>query len=322
MGTRDMIDLMLLGTGAMVPLPDRPLSALQLRYNGSLVLFDCGEGTQVQMRRSHWGFRALAAICLSHLHADHVAGLPGLLHTVANAGRTEPLHIYGPPGTDIVVDGLRVIAAWLPYQVTVHELADGARFDVLPGLHALVREGEHRIPCFGWRLGVDRAPAFDPVRAEALGVPRPFWSRLQRGEWVEVEGRLVDPAQALGEPRKGVSFAFVTDTRPTDAIQELVRGVDLLVCESTYGRDEDAEKAARRGHMTMREACRIASDAGAGALWLTHFGGTIDNPGDLAGPARSLFPNTTIGYPGLACTVSFDRGYHEQSSNESPATFP
>jgi ribonuclease Z len=319
MGTCEMIDLMLLGTGAMVPLPERPLSALQLRFNGSLVLFDCGEGTQVQMRRFHWGFRALAAICLSHLHADHVAGLPGLLHTVANAGRTEPLHIYGPPGTGVVVSGLRVIASWLPFEVVVHEIEDGDRFELLPGLDAHVREGEHRIPCFGWKLSVDRAPAFDPVRAVSLEIPRTFWSRLQRGESVEVGGTVVGPDEVLAKRRQGVSFAFVTDTRSTHAITELVRDVDLLVCESTFGRDEDAEKAARRGHMTMREACQLASNAGAGALWLTHFGGTIEKPGALTIPARRLFPNVTIGYPGLAGTVSFDRGYHKQPGQEAPA---
>lgn len=313
-----MIDMMLLGNGAMVPLPDRPLSALQLRFNGSLVLFDCGEATQIQMRRFHWGFRALSAICFSHLHADHVAGLPGLLHTVANAGRTEPIHIYGPPGTAIVVSGLRVIAAWLPFDVVIHEIADGDRFEVLPRLRALVREGEHRVPCFGWRLEVDRAPAFDPARATALGVPRTSWSILQRGESVDVDGRLIQPAQVLGEPRKGVSFAFVTDTRPTDGIQELVQEVDLLVCESTFGKDEDADKAARRGHMTMRQACQLATDSQVGALWLTHFGGTIENPADLSGPARALFPNSTIGRPGLTGTVSFDRGYHEQPDQEPP----
>jgi ribonuclease Z len=313
-----MIDLMVLGTGAMLPLPERPLSALQLRFNGSLVLFDCGEGTQVQMRRFHWGFRALSAICLSHLHADHVAGLPGLLHTVANAGRTEPLHIYGPPGTHVVVNGLRVIAAWLPFDVMVHEIADNDRFEIVPGLAAQVREGEHRVPCFGWRLNVDRAPAFDPVKAVALGIPRTLWSRLQQGNSVNVGERLVGPDEVLGELRKGVSFAFVTDTRPTEPIQQLVEDVDLLVCESTFGSDDDAEKAARRGHMTMGQACSLASRARAGALWLTHFGGTIERPEALTDPARSLFPPTTIGYPGLNGTLSFDRGYHEQPDPGSP----
>lgn len=304
-----MIDLILLGTGAMVPLPDRPLSSLLMRCGGSLTLFDCGEGTQVQMRTFHWGFQRLDAICLSHLHADHVAGLPGLLHTVANAGRIEPMHVYGPVGTEAVVAGLRVIARHLPFEVIVRELADGDRFELHGGLRGLVCEADHRIECLAYRLDLDRAPAFDPGRAEALGVPRPSWSVLQRGEAVTVEGRTVQPGQVLGEPRAGVSFAFVTDTRPTGAISDLVKGVDLLVSEATYASDDDAPDAARHGHMTLRQACGIANEAGVGTLWLTHFSGRIANPLDHLEDARAVFPRAEIGVPGLSARLAFGARY-------------
>jgi len=300
-----MIDLLLLGNGAMVPLPNRPLSALLMRINGSLVLFDCGEGTQVQMRKFHWGFRNLDAICLSHLHADHVAGLPGLFHTVANAGRTEPMHIYGPTGTIAVVQGLRVIADWLPYDMVMHELDDGDTFELLPGVRAGVRLGLHRIPCLGWRIAVDRAPAFLPAQARELGVPQTEWSRLQRGEVVTLGDVTVAPADVMGPPRRGVAFGFVTDTRVTPELRELVDGVDLLVCESTYGLVDDAEKAKEWGHMTLNQACGFGSEANVGGLWLTHFGGTIDDPALLAPAARALFPATTIGQPGLTTTLAF-----------------
>ncbi|MBA2469879.1 MAG: ribonuclease Z, partial [Chloroflexia bacterium] len=234
-----MIDLLLLGTGAMVPLPDRPLSSLLVRCGGSLTLFDCGEGTQVQMRKYHWGFRRLDVICLSHLHADHVAGLPGLLHTVANAGRTQPMHIYGPRGTRAVVEGLRTIAVWLPYTVEVHELEDGDRVEMFGGVRATVRDADHRIACLAWRLDLDRAPAFDPVRAETLCVPRAQWSVLQRGEPVRVDGQVVTPDQVRGEPQPGIACAYVTDTRPTETILDLVQGVELLVCEATYAHDDE-----------------------------------------------------------------------------------
>ncbi len=304
-----MIDLILLGTGAMVPLPDRPLSSLLMRCGGSLTLFDCGEGTQVQMRKFHWGFRRLDAICLSHLHADHVAGLPGLFHTVANAGRTEPMHIYGPVGTVAVVAGLRVIAAHLPYEVIVRELEDGDRFVLPGGVRGTVCVADHRVECLAYRLDLDRAPAFDPDRAEALGVPRPMRSVLQRGEPVTVDGRAVQPQQVLGESRTGVSFAFVTDTRPTAAIASLVNGVDLLVSEATYVSDNDGEDAARHGHMTLRQACGIANEAGVGALWLTHFSGRIANPLDHVEDARALFLRTEIGVPGLSAHLAFDTRY-------------
>ena len=311
-----MIDVLLLGTGAMVPLPDRPLSSLLMRSGGSLALFDCGEGTQVQMRKFHWGFRRLDAICLSHLHADHVAGLPGLLHTVANAGRTAPIRIYGPPGTRAVVDGLRVIAAWLPYGVEVHELLDGDRFELVGGARGRVRDADHRVPCLAYRLDLDRAPAFDPVRAEELGVPRPLWSVLQRGEPVTVEGGTIQPIQVLGERRQGIACAYVTDTRPSEAIRELVHGVDLLVSEATYAHDDEEGDAARHGHMTIREACGLASDAEVGSLWLTHFSGRIDNPMDHLERARSHFPSTEIGEPGLSARPSFGQEYERLDALE------
>lgn len=300
-----MIDLLLLGNGAMVPLPDRPLSALLMRVNGSLVLFDCGEGTQVQMRKFHWGFRNLDAICLSHLHADHVAGLPGLFHTVANAGRTDPMHIYGPTGTIAVVQGLRVIADWLPYDMVIHELDDGDTFEVLPGVRAAVRLGMHPITCLGWRISVDRAPAFLPDKARELGVPQTEWGRLHGGEPVIVGEDTVSPAEVMGPPRRGVSFGFVTDTRVTSELRDLVAGADLLVCESTYGLVEHVEKASEWGHMTLNQACDFAREAEVGELWLTHFGGTIDDPALLEPEARALFPAATIGQPGLTTTLAF-----------------
>lgn len=304
-----VIDLLLLGTGAMVPLPDRPLSSLLLRVAGSLVLFDCGEGTQVQMRRFHWGFRKLDAICLSHLHADHVAGLPGLFHTVANAGRSEPMHIYGPPGTFAVIEGLRVIARHLPYDMVVHELQDGDAFPLPGGMRGSVCEAAHRIPCLAYRADLDRAPAFDPVRAEHLGVPRNQWSVLQRGGIVELAGRTVPPAEVQGPPRPGLSFGFATDTRPTDRIQEFMRGVDLLVSEATYADDAMREKAHLFGHSTIRDACEQARDAGARMLWLTHFSGTIENPVAHRQAARAIFADTEIGEAGLSARLSFGHGY-------------
>ena len=304
-----MIDLLLLGTGAMVPLPDRPLSSLIVRSGGSLALFDCGEGTQVQMRKFHWGFRRLDVICLTHLHADHVAGLPGLFHTVANAGRTEPMIIYGPSGAAAVVAGLRVIAAQLPYEIVVSELSDGDRFDFPNGLRGQVREADHHVTCLVYRIELDRAPAFDPRKAEALGIPRPQWSRLQRGEAVAVGDDMVRPVAVVGPPRKGLSFAFLTDSRANESLREFVNGVDLLVSEGTYALDDDEADAARHGHMTIRQACAQARAAGVDRLWLTHFSGRIDDPHRHQDDARTIFAATDIGEPGLSARLSFTNGY-------------
>jgi ribonuclease Z len=304
-----VIDVLLLGTGAMVPLPGRPLSSLLVRAGKSLVLFDCGEGTQVEMRRHHWGFRALDAICLSHLHADHVAGLPGLFHTVANAGRTEPMHLYGPAGTAEVIRGLRVIAQHLPFDMVIHEVGDGAAFPLPEGMEVTVAEAAHRVACVAYRVDVARSRAFDPAKAEALGLPRTLWSRLQKGEAVTLDGAVIGPDAVLGEPRKGVAFAFMTDTRPTPGLVRLANGVDLLVCEATYAEDADAEKANLWGHLTLRQACGIAAEAGAGALWTTHFGGGIEDPVALESTARAMFGPTTMGRPGLQGKISFGRGF-------------
>ena len=300
-----MIDLLLLGTGGMLPLPDRWLSSLLVRCNGELTLFDCGEGTQIPWRRYGWGFRRLGAICLSHCHADHVAGLPGLLHSMANAERAEPVDLYGPEGTERVVAGLRTIAPHLPFDLRITELTGGETFLLPGGPTATVHVGEHRVPCLIYRLDVDRARRFSPERATALGVPLPLWRTLQRGEPVSWAGGSASPEQVLGPPRRGLAVAFVTDTRPLPAFPAFLAGVDLLVCEGTYGDPADREKAIVWRHMTFGEAATLARDAGAGALWLTHFSPALTDPSAFLPEATAIFRNTTVGFSGLTTTLSF-----------------
>lgn len=304
-----MIDVLLLGTGAMVPLPDRWLSSVLVRVNGSLTLLDCGEGTQISWRRFHWGFKRLDAICLSHHHADHVAGLPGLFHTVSNAGRTAPMHIYGPPGTIDVIKGLRVIAPWLRFDMVVQELEGGDTFDLPSGVQGKVAWGDHRGPVLAYRFDLPRSRGFLPDRATALNIPRPLWKRLQQGEALEIDGRVIEPDEVLTGPRAGISLGFATDTRPTDSIRDLMQGVDLLISEGTYGDDADAEGAAAFGHMTFREAATLARDADAGALWLTHFSAGMEQPEAWKSNAESVFPRVEIGYAGLTGRIAFDEGY-------------
>lgn len=300
------IDAVLLGTGGMMPLPGRWLSSLLLRGDGDAVLFDCGEGTQVAWRAAGWSLRRLGAVCLSHHHADHVAGLPGLFHAVANAGRTEELAVFGPVGTERIVASLRVIAPVLPFPVAVTELVGGDRFALPGGLRGRVAAGEHGLPVLAYRVDRTRGRPFLPERATALGIAPPLWSRLQAGEAVAVAGRTVSPDDVLGPPRRGVAVAYVTDTRPIPALRDLIAGVDLLVCEGTYGDAADAEKARQRGHMTFAEAAGLAAAAGVGRLWLTHFSPAVDDPRLFAANATAVFRPTTIGHAGLATTVAFD----------------
>lgn len=299
------MDVVLLGAGGMMPLPDRWLSSLAVRADGEITLLDCGEGTQIAWREAGWSFRRLGAICLSHTHADHVGGLPGLLHAVANSGRTEPVEIFGPAGTDRVVAGLRTIAPILPFPVHVTELSSGEELSLPGGPRARCASGEHGLAVLAYRVDQPRQRAFLVESARGLGIPIHFWKRLQQGETVEWSGGKVMPDHVLGPPRRGLSLGYVTDTRPTPSIVELVAGVDLLVCEGTYGDDADLPKAIRNGHMTFREAATIAREAGAGSLWLTHFSPALEEPARFLPNASEVFAETTVGSDGLTMRLSF-----------------
>lgn len=300
-----MIDIALLGTGGMMPLPRRWLSSLLVRVGGDVILFDCGEGTQIAWRATGWSFRRLSTICISHTHSDHIAGLPGLLHTVANTGRTEPITIYGPVGLATVVEGLRVIAPELPYPVTVRELASGDSFPLPDGVLGTCIAGEHALPVLAYRLDLARQRRFLADRARALDIPTSLWRKLQDGQAVTLGGYTVGPDDVMGPPRPGISVAYVTDTRPTAGIAELIAGVTLLVCEGTYGDDAQAENAVRNQHMTFREAATLARDAGVQQLWITHFSPGVDDPQAFISNAQEVFPGAVIGHDGMTASLAF-----------------
>lgn len=300
-----MIDAMLLGTGAMMPLVDRYLSTLLMRCEGEMTLFDCGEGTQVPMRESGWGFKRLSSIVLSHLHADHVMGMTGVLFSVGNAGRTEPLTIYGLPGTLAVAQALTVVVPGLPFEVLVHEIEVGERLSLPAGIELTVGQADHRDRCFFYRIDRARERRFDVERARAVGIPVQLWSRLQRGDSIEWDGAHYDAEAFMGPERRGISMGFVTDTRPLPEMAELLHDVDLLVCEGTYGDDAHLDRAIQKTHMTFREAATIARNAHAKALWLTHFSPAMADPVAFLENATAVFPNTTVGYSGLRTTLAF-----------------
>jgi ribonuclease Z len=301
-----LLDLLLLGNGAMLPLPNRWLSSLVVRYGSDLILIDCGEGSQIAQRKFGWGFKRISTICLSHWHADHVAGLPGILFSIANAERTDPVHVYGPDQTIRIVRGLCEIVPHLPFELIVHELADGDRFDLLPGMQASVIAGDHRnTPQLAWRFDVSRQRRFDPVVAEQLAIPRRFWGPLQRGETIALDDRAIEPDTVLGPERRGLALGFITDSRPLPAHVPFLHDVDLLVSEATYLESSDHEKAIAFGHMTMDEAVGLAQSASARRLLLTHFSATIIEPLDYADAAKALMPTAEIGVSGWTTTLSF-----------------
>ena len=301
-----MIDACLLGIGGFMPLPGRWLSALLLRSGRDVVLCDCGEGTQISWKETNWGFRDVATIVLSHLHADHVAGLPGILFMLSHAERTEPVTIYGPPYTELVVRGLRSIVPRLRFPLEIVEW-QGGESTVLPGgLELRSLAVEHAIPCLSYSFTRSRAPRFAVERARELGVPVTLWSYLQRGETVDVEGRLVRPEEVLGAPRRGLKLTYVTDTQPTPALPGFAADSDLLVCEGMYGSPDHEERALERGHMTFQDAARIAHEAGARRLWLTHISPLVSDPYAYLPLARAIFPAAELGQPHQTLTLRYE----------------
>lgn len=300
-----MIDVCLLGTGGTMPLPGRWLSALLIRSGRDMVLFDCGEGTQISWKMRGWGFRWVGAICLTHMHADHVVGLPGILLQLSHSERVEPVTIYGPRGTARTVAALRIVAGRLPFQVDIVELSGDETFSLPGDLTGACLAVDHGPPCLAFRVELARGRPFRPDIARSLAIPLPLWRHLQRGEAVQWDGGSASPDDVLGPPRPGLRLAYVTDTRTTPALAPFVGPADLLVCEGMYGATDDAAKAAENGHMTFRQAADIARQASARQLWLTHFSPSLDAPQQFLKEARAVFPNTVIGQDGLTTSLRF-----------------
>lgn len=303
-----MIDICMLGTCGMMPMPGRWLSCALVRSGSALTLLDCGEGPQVPWKALGWGFRQLEAICFTHMHADHVLGLPGVLFMVAHAGRTEPLHIYGPQGMSYTIEGLRRVVPELPFPVQLHELRSGEQFDLPGNLRGSCAPASHGVPCLAYRLELPRNREFQPERARAVGLPVQLWSRLQHGQSVEYNGQTITPESVLGPPRRGISFAFISDTRPTRQLAQLASGVDLLICESMYDDPADLPLARANAHMLAEESAGIAASAGAHSLLLTHYSPKITDPSRAEKAAQRVFANTRAARDGMVVTLDYPAG--------------
>ncbi len=289
-----MLDICLLGTGGMLPLPYRALTSLMVRYNGSNILIDCGEGTQNQIRLQGWSFKPIDVICITHFHADHISGLPGLLLTMGNAERTEPLTMVGPKGLERVVNSLRIIAPDLPFDIEFIELEDDFTELELCGLKIQAFKVNHKVTCYGYSLVLDRAGKFDAAKAKALGLPVNYWSILQKGEAVEYEGITYESNQVMGEARKGLKVTYCTDTRPMEAIVEHAFRADLFICEGMYGEDDKLDNAKENKHMTMMEAANMAAMAEVKEMWLTHYSPATARPQEFEEKIRDIFPRTIM----------------------------
>ncbi len=301
-----MLDVCLLGSGGMMPLPYRYLTALMTRFNGSSLLIDCGEGTQVAIKEKGWSFKPIDVICFTHYHGDHISGLPGLLLTMGNADRREPLTIIGPKGLERVVGCLRVIAPELPFPIVFREI-DGAEQEFeLNGYRIRAFKVNHNVLCYGYTIEIDRAGKFDVERAKAQEIPQKYWSRLQNGETIEEEKKIFTPDMVLGPPRKGIKVTYSTDTRPTESIRRNADGSDLFICEGMYGEKEKASKAVEYKHMTFYEAAELARDAGVKEMWLTHYSPSLTKPQQYMEEVRKIFPYAKAGKDSMTAELMFE----------------
>ncbi len=301
-----MLDVCLLGTGGMMPLPYRWLTALMLRYNGQSILIDCGEGTQIALREKGWSPNPIDIICFTHYHADHISGLPGMLLTMGNAERTQPLKLIGPKGLTRVVNSLRVIAPELPFEIECVEIDGSEQTFSFDGFRIEAFKVNHNVLCYGYSMSIDRTGRFDRERAEAQQIPMKLWSRLQKGETIEQDGRIFTPDMVLGADRKGLKVTYCTDTRPTESILEHAKGADLLILEGMYGEPDKLAKAKEHRHMTMYEAARIARDAQVPELWLTHYSPSLMRPDEFIGDVRKIFPGAIAARDGRTAELKFE----------------
>lgn len=301
-----MLDICLLGTSGMMPLPGRWLTAMMARYNGKSILIDCGEGTQIAMKEKGWSPNPIDVICFTHYHADHISGLPGMLLTMGNAERREPLLIIGPKGLERVVGALRVIAPELPFEIRYRELKDAEEQIKLDGFHIQAFKVNHNIVCYGYSIIVERKGRFDAERARKLGIPLSCWNRLQHGETITEGENIYTPEMVMGPDRRGLKVTYCTDSRPTEGIVRNAKASDLFICEGMYGEADKIEKAKEYKHMTFCEAAEMARRAEVKELWLTHYSPSLIRPEPYMPKVRKIFPNARAGRDGRSVDLVFD----------------
>ncbi len=305
-----MLDVCLLGTGGMMPMPNRWLTSLMLRCGGSNILIDCGEGTQIAMKEAGISPRPIDIMCFTHMHADHISGLPGMLLAMANAERTEPVVMIGPKGLFNVTRSLRCIAPELPFELRFIELDQNTEEYRLGEYILSCFKVSHNISCYGYSVTVPRKGRFNVDEAKRQGIDVKYWNALQHGETVRDEetGRLFEPSMVMGKDRRGIKVTYTTDTRPCDNIVRAASGADLFICEGMYGEPGMEEKARAYRHMTMQESASMAARAEVPPreLWFTHYSPSMLRPKQYIEDIRKIFPNAVCGRDGMHKELMFD----------------
>ncbi|MBC7765968.1 MAG: ribonuclease Z [Hyphomonadaceae bacterium] len=302
-----MIDICLLGSGGVIPLPNRWLTSLLVKFKGKMLLIDCGEGTQIPLAMTKWGFKHLDAILFTHYHADHVAGLPGLLLTIGNAGRVVPLTLIGPVGLAETFEGLTVIAPTLPYAIKLIILPTNYFVEVaFNDICIKSNPIDHTLPGLAYSIEIKRQGKFDAMRAKKHNIPVNLWGVLQNGESITVDDSVITPDMVLGAPRKGIKLCYCTDSRPTDSMVDFIKDADLFICEGMYGDQTDASKAVNKKHMLFTEAAQLAKDGGVKEMWLTHYSPSLKEPELFVEGARDVFARTVVGTDLLCKRICFE----------------
>lgn len=282
-----------------MPLPYRHLTSVLLRRDGDLFLFDGGEGTQVSLRRLNLKWKKINAIFISHTHADHITGLPGLLMLSAQVDRNEPLYIYGPPKISQYIETSRnVLDMYINYPIVVKEITAPCVVHEGDGFYIRAFPLDHTKTCVGYTLEeLDRPGEFNPAKANELKVPvGPLWGKLQKGESVQnTEGKVITPDMVMGEKRSGRKFSFVTDTLYKSSIAKEVMGSDLLICESMF-EDELLDQAKEKKHMTASQAATIARDSNSKRMCMIHYSPryTDKELEKLLSQAQRIYPNAEL----------------------------
>jgi ribonuclease Z len=276
------------------------------RYNGISVLIDCGEGTQIAMKEKGWSPKPIDIMCFTHYHADHISGLPGMLLTMGNAEKTTPLTIIGPKGLSRVVNALRVVAPELPFEIKYVEITENEQSFEFDGFRIEAFRVNHNVICYGYNIVIDRKGKFNVDSALALGLERKYWGILQKGEKVELDGKVYTPEMVMGEARKGLKLTYCTDSRPTEGIIKNAKNADLFICEGMYGEPDKKEKAKEYKHMTFYEAAAMAKEANVTKMWLTHYSPSLTRPEEYKNEVQAIFPQTYIAKDGWSEELMFE----------------
>ena len=294
-----MIQTTLIGTGGMLPLPDRWLTSLWVEYNGKACLIDCGEGTQIAINQHRLKLSHIDILLITHVHAAHISGLPGLLLSIGNCGKTGTLKIYGHTGISDTIRSLCRICPVLPFELEIHELhvteiSEFSWNDMTVGALPL----RHGIDCLGYSLVLNRKPVFAPEKAKALGIDVKYWKSLHSGSTVTVNGMDITPDMVTEKQREPIKVTYMTDTVFFGDMVRFAENSDLLVAEGMYGDDEYIGKMREKGHMVFSQAAMLAKKSHSKELWLTHYSPALTAPHEYTEQVKSIFADTVVSKDG------------------------